>query len=111
MYKRIIITISLIAVLPTICIAGKVNVKRLNKANWIYFETKNFRVITNTKEEKALEIVRELENFKHFLSIILGYEQQALSEKVSVVAAKNGVSFKSFGIPDYYAGLLSKTYG
>ncbi len=111
MFKKIIITIALIALLPTFCNAGKVNVKRLDKANWIYLETVNFKVLTDAKEQKALELVRELEDFKHFLSIFLGYKQQALSEKISVVAAKNKISFKSLGMPDNFAGLMLKGYG
>ena len=112
MLKRIMIAISLIALLPTICIAGKVNVKKLNKANWIYFETKNFSVLTDAEEEKALEIVRELENFMNFLStFFLAYEQQPLSEKVFVVVATNKTSFKSLGMPENTTGLFSKKCG
>jgi hypothetical protein len=111
MFKRIIITIGLIVFLPTVCIAGKVNVKRLNKANWIYFETENFKVLTDAKEQKALEIVRELENFKYFLRIFLGYEQQPLSERISVVAAKNKSSFKSLGVPENFMGFLLSGHG
>jgi len=111
MLKKIFIIIGLIALLPAVCIAGKVNVKRLNKMNWIYFETENFKVLTDAKEKTALEIVRELEHFKYFLSTILQYEQKPLSEKVIVVAAKNGSSFKSIGIPNNYGGLFLGGYG
>lgn len=112
MLKRLIITIGLIAFLPTVCIVGKVNVKKLNNANWICFETENFKVLTDAKEEKALEIVRELEHFRHFLGhFFFAYEQQPLSEKVSVVAAKNKASFKALGMPDNSSGLLFKGYG
>jgi hypothetical protein len=91
--------------------AGKVNVKNLHNANWVYFETENFKVLTDAKEEKALEIVRELEHFRHFLGhFFLAYEQQPLSEKVCVVAAKNKTSFKSLGMPDNSSGLLFKGY-
>jgi tetratricopeptide (TPR) repeat protein len=112
MFRRIIITIGLIALLPTVCIAGKINVKKLNKANWICFETQNFSVLTDAKEKKALEIIRELENFMNFLSIFfIAYEQKPLSEKVFVVAAMNKTSFKSLGMPENSAGFYSRKYG
>lgn len=112
MLKRLIITIGLIAFLPTVCISGKVDVEKLNNANWIYFETENFKVLTDAKEENTFEIISELEHFWCFLEhFFLAYEQQPLSEKVSVVAAKNNTSFKALGMPDNSSGLLFKGYG
>ena len=111
MFKNFIIIIGLITLLPTVCFAGKVNVKRLHKANWIHFETKNFNVLTDAEEERALELVRELEDFKYFLSTILQYKQKPLSQKVFVVAAKNPGTFKSTGIPGAYTGIFTKGYG
>jgi tetratricopeptide (TPR) repeat protein len=111
MLKRIMIAIGLIALLPTLCIAGDVNVKKLNKANWIYFETQNFNVLTDAREEIAFDLARELENFMCFLSFFLGYKQQALPENVYFVAAKNRGSFKSLGMPDNHSGLFFKKNG
>jgi len=111
MFKKIIIIIGLIGLLPAVCFAGKVNVKRLHRANWIHFETDNFNVLTDAGEERALEMVRELENFKYFLSIILQYRQEPLSEKVYIVAAKDFRTFKSTGIPGVYSGIFTRGYG
>ncbi|MBN1831662.1 MAG: tetratricopeptide repeat protein [Deltaproteobacteria bacterium] len=111
MLRKIMIAIGLIALLPTISIAGEVNVKKLNTANWIYFETARFRVLTDAKEEIAFDLARELENFMCFLSFFLGYEQKALPEEVHVVAAKNRGSFKSLGMPDNLAGLFLERDG
>ena len=111
MLKKIISMIGLIAFLPVVCIAGEVNVKRLNNENWTHIETMNFNVLTNAKEKKALEIVRELEDFNYFLAFSLGYEQRALAEKVPVIVAKNKGLFNSLGIPDSYAGIFIRGVG
>jgi len=111
MFKRIIITIGLIVFLPTVCFAGRVNVKKLTKVDWIYFETENFKVLTDAKEQTAFDLVRELENFLRFLDISLQYDQKALYEKVFVVAALNSSSFRSLGMRTNSAGLYSKKYG
>lgn len=110
MIKKIFFTIGLIILMPTFCSAGKVNLKNLNKANWTYFETDNFNVLTDAKEDKAFEIVRELENFKFFLSVVLNYKQKNLSEKVFIIASKNSKSFKSLGMPANYAGIFMNRY-
>jgi tetratricopeptide (TPR) repeat protein len=101
----------LITLLPGICIAGGINVKSLDNQDWINIETANFNVLTNAKEKKALEIVRELENFKYFLAGVLGYEQRDLSEKVSVVVAKNKKTFSAMGVPNNYAGVFVSSPG
>ena len=111
MIKKIIITIMLTGLLAPVCFAGRVNVKRLDKANWIHFESDNFNVLTDAEEEKALELVDELEDFRYFLSIILRYKQEPLSPKVSIVASKDIRTFKSTGIPGVYSGIFTKGYG
>jgi len=107
MLRRIFCIIWLVALLPGICAAGEVKVKKLNKQDWINIETGSFNLLTNAKEKKALEIVQELENFKYFLAGLLGYEQRDLPEKVPVVVAKNRSTFTSMGMPGNYAGIFS----
>lgn len=111
MFKKIIIMTGLILLLPAAGFAGKVNVKRLAMADWIRFETENFNVFTDAGEERALELVRELEHFKFFLDTVLGLEQKPLSQKVSVIAAKDIRTFKSTGIPGVYSGIFTAGYG
>ena len=110
MLKKILIIIGMILLLSTVCTAGKINVKRLSKVKWVYLEAENFYVLSDAKEEEAIEIVREMENFKYFLGYILKHGQNPLPEKVSVLAAKNQSSFKSIGIPNGYAGLFLGGY-
>ena len=110
MLKKNIIIIWLIGLLQTASIAERVNLTGLNKTDWIYLETENFNIITDTGEENARKIVRELENFRFFLGIVLNYKQKPLSQKVSVVAIKNDSTFNSTGIPDNFSGLFLKTY-
>lgn len=109
MWKKTLCIIWLIVLLPATCLAGKINVKKLDMQDWINIETANFNVLTNAKENRALEIVQELENFKYFLAISLGYEQHDLSEKVPVVVAKNRKTFKSLGMPGNYSGVFSSS--
>jgi tetratricopeptide (TPR) repeat protein len=111
MLKHILNTIWLILLLPMICVAGEVDVKKLNKADWTNIESANFNVLTNANEKSAVEIIQELENFKYFLALSLGYEQKNLTEKVPVIAAKNKSSFTALGIPDSYAGLFVRGNG
>jgi tetratricopeptide (TPR) repeat protein len=111
MLKHILYTVWLILLLPVIYVAGEINVKELNKANWINVESANFNVLTNANEKSAVEIIQELENFKYFLALSLGYEQKNLTEKVPVIAAKNKSSFLALGIPDSYAGLFVRGNG
>jgi tetratricopeptide (TPR) repeat protein len=111
MLKNFLNAILLILLLPIVCAAEEVDVKKLTKADWINIESANFNVLTNASEKDAVEIVQELENFKYFLSLSLGFEQKNLSEKVPVIAAKNKSSFLALGIPDSYAGLFVRGNG
>lgn len=111
MHKQIFIIIWLILILPIICVAGEVNVKALDKVTWINIETTNFNVLTNAKEKNAVELIKELEDFNYFLALSLGYKQENLSDKVTVIAAKNEGTFTSLGIPDSYGGIFVKGNG
>lgn len=106
MLKKICCIIGFIVLLPAICLAGEINVKKLNKQDWINIETPNFSVLTNAEEKRTLGIVQELENFKYFLAGALGYQQQDLSEKVPVVVARDKKTFTSLGMPDNTAGVF-----
>ncbi len=106
MLKKTCFMFMFLVFLPGVSIAGEINFERLYKQEWINIETANFDLITNLKEKKALEIVQELENFKYFLAGSMGFEQRDLSEKVSVVAAKNKTTFTSLGMPDNTAGVF-----
>lgn len=108
MIKYIINIFFLIIFLPAVCIAGEVNVGALDKANWLNIQTMNFDVLTNAKEQNAVEMVMELEDFYYFLALTLGYEQQNLSEKVAVVLAKNQNTFTSMGMSENHAGVFVK---
>jgi tetratricopeptide (TPR) repeat protein len=106
MSKQILTVFGLLLFLSGICIAGEVDVKALNKANWINIESKNFYIVTDAKEKDAVEIAQELEDFYYFLALSLGYEQKNLAEKVNVLIAKNGSTFSDLGMPDGYAGVF-----
>lgn len=93
-------------------VAGEVNVKKLNKLDWLKLETDNFIAVTDAGERQASEMVEELERFRHFMALLLGYKQKRLTGKVPVVLARKGGTLQALGIPDNYAGLFVKNvYG
>jgi hypothetical protein len=111
MQKNILSLIWVIALLPVMCLAGEVNVKKLYKENWINIETRNFFILTNTKEKKAVEMAEELEHFGSFIALLLGYEESQFAERVPVILAKNGSSFTALGIDSNYAGVFGQGNG
>ncbi len=111
MLKKLITITCLALLFSSFSFAEKVNVKRLAESDWIIFETENFNILTDTEEERARELVHELENFKHFLSFILTFTQKPFPQKITVIAAKDIRTFKATGIPGTYAGIFTKGYG
>lgn len=89
-------------------VAGEVNVKKLNKLHWLRLETGNFVVVTDAKERQAGEMVQELERFRYFMALLLGYKQKSLPGKVPVVLARKDNTLEAMGIPDNYEGLFVK---
>lgn len=88
--------------------AGEVNIKKLNKLDWIKLETDNFVAVTDAKERQAKEMVEELERFRHFMAFLLGYKQKGTMAKVPVILARKGSTLEAMGVPDNYAGLFVK---
>lgn len=86
--------------------SGEINVGKLHKAKWTEVSSGNFVVITNAKEKQAHAMVRELEQFRHFLALLLGYKQRELPQKIPVVLAKDEKTFTNMGLPPEYAGLF-----
>ena len=66
MLKGTSFIICLTGLLSGICTAAEINLKTLDKQNWTNIETANFSVLTDARESQAVEIVRELEDFKYF---------------------------------------------
>jgi hypothetical protein len=56
-------------------------------------ETDNFTVLTDAKELKAVEMVKELENFRHFIARLLGYKQRGIDYKIPIILASNKKHF------------------
>src|SRR5690606_5932153 len=92
-------------------LAGRVNVKKLHSATWIHLETQNFSVFTDANEKQAREMAEELEHFHYFLSFLLGFDQEPLSERVPVILAKNRATFAALGFPKYIGGIFVENNG
>jgi hypothetical protein len=105
MFKRSLFLMFLLSVSLN-SFAGEVDVKKLHKAKWIEVTSENFLVITDAKEKKAQAMARELEQFRHFLALMLGYKQRVLQQKVAVILAKNKFTFAALGLPKEYAGIF-----
>ncbi|WP_049722195.1 DUF1570 domain-containing protein [Gilvimarinus polysaccharolyticus] len=88
--------------------AGEVDVKKLSKTKWLKLETANFSVITDANEKKARQMVDELERFRHFMALLLGYTQKDSSIKTPVILAKKKSTLRAMGIPRDYAGVFIK---
>lgn len=88
--------------------AGEVSVKKLNKFHWLKLETGNFVVVTDARERQAGEMVEELERFRYFMALLLGYKQKSLPHKVPVVLGRKDNTLETMGIPDNYEGLFVK---
>jgi len=85
---------------------AEVNVKKLYNQKWITFESEHFRIITNAKEAKAVDMLQDLEDFNYFITQILGFEQNKLDSKLEIISAKNKSTFKAMGLPDHIAGVF-----
>ncbi|PCK04193.1 MAG: hypothetical protein COA42_19400 [Alteromonadaceae bacterium] len=87
------------------------NFKKLHKARWQQVESENFRILINGERHAAIELAQELEDFRHFIAVYLGFVQQPLSEKVPVILAKDKKTYKALGIPKTYGGLFASNNG
>src|SRR5687768_11943747 len=98
MYKRSLFMMFLMSISLN-AFAGEVDVKKLHKGKWIEVSSENFLVITDAKEERAQAMARELEQFRHFLALLLGYKQRELEQKIVVILAKDKSTFIALGMP------------
>jgi hypothetical protein len=87
---------------------AEINVGKLHKAKWIEVSSENFLVVTDASEEQAQAMAKELEQFRHFLALLLGYKQRALMGKVPVILAKNRTMASALGMPSNYAGFFAR---
>ncbi len=91
--------------------AGDVGVKKLHGTTWIQLETENFSLITDAGEKQASQMAEELERFRYFMAMLLGYEQYPLNNKVPIVLAKNKSSFNALGFSSNFAGVFIQNSG
>ena len=92
--------------------AGSVNINKLNKKDWLQYETENFKVITDASPKAAVEMISDLENFNYFLARLMGLKQESMKSKIPVVLAKSESTLRALGVNKGYAGLFVKNqYG
>src|SRR5688572_21912234 len=84
MYKRNLYSILLLSISLN-AFSGEINVGKLHKAKWLEVVSGNFVVVTDAKEKQAQAMARELEQFRYFLALLLGYKQRELPQKIPVV--------------------------
>jgi hypothetical protein len=87
-------------------IAEEVNVKKLNKIQWLSVTSDNFKLTTDADKKLAISMIEELERFRYFMTFSLGFEQQPLDEKIPFVLAKRASTYKAMGITKNYIGLF-----
>jgi hypothetical protein len=105
MYKKSLFLMFLLSVSLN-AVSGEVDVKKLHKGKWIEVASENFLVMTDAKEERAQAMARELEQFRHFLAMLLGYKQRELPQKIVIILAKDKSTFTALGMPKDYAGIF-----
>lgn len=87
--------------------AAELNVKKLQRSKWLLVETENFAVLTDAKALQAGEMAQELERFRHFMSLLAGYAQVPMAQKVPVILARNRASFTAMGFPGNISGFYT----
>lgn len=102
---RVLTVILLPLFLVSSLYASEVDVDRLHKARWINLETGNFSVISDAGEKKAGAMAEELEKFYFFVTKSLGYKQNSLASKVTVILARNSSGLEAMGVPEEYGGV------
>lgn len=100
LYLALLLSISLNA------FSGQINVKKLHKAKWMEVSSENFTVITDAKEKDAHAMARELEQFRYFMALLLGYKQYEVSKKIPVILTKDNSTYTAMGIPSDYVGFF-----
>lgn len=101
---KVIVT-TIVFLLFSITSIAAVNIKRLNNASWVEISSDNFILTTDASEKSAKAMVEELERFRYFMVLLLGFEQEALKEKVPMLVANRSSIFRAFGF-DYTIGGL-----
>lgn len=89
--------------------AETLKLDKLVKVKWSKAESKNFTVITDAKPHEAEIYVRELENFRHFITV---YLQQPIVEGLKppvFLLIKNDKLFKRLGLPKMWGGVFTPT--
>lgn len=82
--------------------------KKLEKTKWYEVKTSNFHVVTDAKPKIATALVRDLENFRYFLTRVENRPILEGVDPVKILAIRKTSSFKALDMPDNIAGVFSK---
>lgn len=91
-------------------LSEEVKVKKLSKTKWAEAASENFILLTNANNKKANEMATELEEFRHFIALLLGHQQVETNKKIQVILSKNNSTFKAFGIKSNFSGIFVQDY-
>lgn len=84
--------------------AQAIKIDKLAKKEWRELESLHFHVITDAKLEVAEKLIRDLEEFRYFISIAIKHDILKGVPPVKILAVSNSSNFKRLGLHDSWGG-------
>ncbi len=83
------------------------NGKKLVRYKWLSLETPHFQLVTDLPEEDARKLLQELEDFRYFITEIVGVNISDDLAPLPFLAIENRRFYKYVGVPENISGLFS----
>ncbi len=98
----------ILALLISVNTYAEIKLEKLAKSQWLELRTDNFIVVTDASEKTARAVVRDLENFRYFISFFLKHPMLEGGHPLRVLAINKKKNFKALDLPEQWAGVFFK---
>lgn len=93
-------------VLQTSCLFAA-DIEKLSDDDWLELKSANFTVITDLNEDKARQLIEDLEAYRYFSIEMMKLDVIGDLAPLKILAISSNSNFKKIGLPENWAGVFS----